>query len=65
MNSGTEHGKCSPDIMIEIEINELVICNTNPGLLGMRVLKTIPSDSPELIRQNETRTITKCIDTVG
>ena len=47
-----------------IEINELVMFNANPVLSKMRVLKMIPSDSPQLTMQNETRTITKYIDTV-
>jgi len=65
MKFGSGHGKCSPAIVSEIEINELVICSTDPGLLGMMVLKMIPSDSPQLTRQNETKTMTKCIDIVG
>ena len=50
--------------MIVIEISELVMFNANPVLSRMRVLKTIPSDSPQLTMQNETRAITKYIDTV-
>lgn len=50
--------------MIVIEINELVMFNANPVLSRMRVLKTIPSDSPQLTMQNETRAMTKYIDTV-
>jgi len=58
------HGKCSPAIMIAIDINELVMFNANPVLSMMSVLKTIPSDSPQLTMQNETRTMRKYIDTV-
>jgi len=50
--------------MIVIEINELVMVNANPVLSRMSVLKTMPSDSPQLTMQNETRAITKYIDTV-
>jgi len=38
--------------------------NANPVLSRMRVLKTIPNDSPQLTRQKETRTIIQCINTV-
>ena len=50
--------------MIVIEMTELVMCNANPVLSRMSVLKMIPSDSPQLTMQNETRAITKYIDTV-
>ena len=61
---GSRRRKCSPAVVVEIDINELVICNTDPELSKMRVLKMIPSDSPQLTRQNETRTITKYMVTV-
>lgn len=38
--------------------------SANPVLSAMRVLKTIPSDSPQLTMQNETSVIRKYIDTV-
>ena len=50
--------------MIVIEMTELVMCNANPVLSRMSVLKMIPSDSPQLTMQNETRAIRKYIDTV-
>ena len=56
--------KCSPAIIIVIEINELVMFNANPVPSRMRVLKMIPRDSPQLTMQNETSAITKYIDTV-
>jgi hypothetical protein len=49
---------------IVIEINVLVMFNANPVLSTMSVLKTIPSDSPQLTMQNETSAVTKYIDTV-
>jgi len=64
MELDNKHGAYSPAIMTEIESNGLVTFNANPVLSRMRVLKMIPTDSPQLDRQNETRTITKCIDTV-
>lgn len=50
--------------MFAIDINELVTFNANPVLSLMRVLKIIPSDSPQLTTQNEVRAIRKYIDTV-
>ena len=50
--------------MIAIDINELVMFNAKPVLSMMRVLKTIPRDSPQLAMQNETRVVRKYIDTV-
>lgn len=50
--------------MIVIDINELVMFNANPVLSMMSVLNTIPSDSPQLTIQNETRAVRKYIDTV-
>ena len=38
--------------------------NANPVLSRTRVLKTIPKDSPQLTRQNETRAMIKYIDVV-
>ena len=55
--------KFSPVIVIAIDINELVMFNANPVLSMMSVLKTIPSDSPQLTMLNETNAITKCIVT--
>lgn len=50
--------------MTAIDINELVMFNANPVPSVMSVLKTIPSDSPQLTMQNETRAVRKYIDTV-
>ena len=50
--------------MIAIDTNELVMVNANPVPSMISVLKTIPSDSPQLTMQNETRTVRKYIDTV-
>ena len=50
--------------MIAIDINELVMFNAKPVLSMMRVLKTIPRDSPQLTIQNETRVVRKYIDAV-
>ena len=38
--------------------------NANPVLSRMSVLKTIPSDSPQLTKHSTARTTTKYIDTV-
>ena len=57
------NGKYSPAIRTAIDINELVMFNANPVLSVMSVLKTIPSDSPQLTMLNETSAITKYIDT--
>jgi hypothetical protein len=59
-----KHGGYLPDVMIAIDISELVRFNANPVLSVMIVLKTIPSDSPQLTIQNETRAMRKYIDTV-
>ena len=50
--------------MIAIDINELVMFNAKPVLSMIRVLKTIPRDSPQLTMQNEIRVMRKYIDTV-
>jgi len=50
--------------MIAMDINELVAFSANPVLSMMSVLKTIPSDSPQLTTQNEIRAMRKYIDTV-
>ena len=50
--------------MTAIDINELVMFNANPVLSLMRVLKIIPSDSPQQTMQNEARAVRKYIDTV-
>ena len=58
------HRECSPAHMIAIDINELVMFNANPVLSAIRVLKMIPSDSPQLTMQKETRAARKYIDAV-
>ena len=50
--------------MFAIDINELVMFSANPVLSLMRVLKIIPSDSPQETMQNEARAVRKYIDTV-
>ena len=60
----SKHRGCSPAITTEIKSNGPVMFNANPVLSRMRVLNMIPTDSPQLAKQNETRTITRCIDTV-
>lgn len=47
-----------------MDINELVMFSANPVLSMMSVLKIIPSDSPQLTMQNETKAVRKYIDTV-
>ena len=48
--------------MFAIVINELARFNANPLLSAMNVLNTIPSDSPQLTMQNETRVMRQYID---
>jgi len=47
-----------------IDNSELVIVNAKPVLSMKKVLKMIPSDSPQLTMQNETRAMRKYIATV-
>lgn len=54
----------SPDIIAAISVNGQERVNANPALSGMSVLKTIPSDSPQLIRQKEARAARKYIPIV-
>ena len=51
-------------MVIPIDIKVLVMFNANPVPSMMRVLKMIPSDSPQLTMLNETKVIRKNIDTV-
>ena len=54
----------SPAITIMIDNSELVIVNAELVLSMKKVLKMIPSDSPQLTMQNETRAMRKYIATV-
>ena len=48
-------------MVVAIDINEQVMFNANPVLSMMKVLKMIPSDSPQLTMLNEIRAETKYI----
>ena len=59
-----KHKKYLPAIMVMIDNNELVIFKAKPVLWMKKVLKIIPSDSPQLTMQKETRAMRKYIATV-
>jgi hypothetical protein len=51
-------------MMVIIDNSELVIFNAKPVLSMKKVLKMIPSDSPQLTMQKQTRAMRKYIATV-
>ena len=55
-------GEFSPAIAIAINVSNVPKLNANPTFPTIRVLRTIPSDSPQLTAQKETRAVRKYMD---
>ena len=60
---GHEHGEYSPAMASGMSTNGVVMVSAIPGL-SISVLKTIPSDSPQVMRQNATKAVRKNIEAV-